>query len=82
VRCVGPSGCQGGGGTITMQVVRGNLLTPEQTIVRKIKEILLALEVEGKVEKEERFELDVNRMNLGNCGDGREAAANTYPNKN
>ena len=82
VRCVGPSGCQGGGGTITMQVVRGYLLTPEQTIVRKIKEIFLALELEGKVEKEEIFELYVNRIFLGNRSYGIEAAANTYFNKN
>ena len=39
IRCLSPSGCQGGGGTITMQVVRGYLLTPEQTIVRKINKV-------------------------------------------
>ena len=38
VRCLRPSGCEGGGGTITMQVVRGYLLSPEQTVIRKIKE--------------------------------------------
>ena len=65
-----------------MQVVRGYLLTPEQTIVRKIKEIFLALELEGKVEKEEIFELYVNRIFLGNRSYGIEAAANTYFNKN
>ena len=45
IRCLSSSGCQGGGGTITMQVVRGYLLTREQTITRKIKEIFLALEL-------------------------------------
>ena len=45
-----------------MQVVRGYLLTPEQTIVRKIKEIFLALELEGNIDKEEIFELYVNRI--------------------
>ena len=58
--------------------MRGYLLTPEQTIVRKIKEIFLALELEGKVEKEEIFELYVNRIFLGNRSYGIEAAANTY----
>ena len=82
VRCIRPSGCQGGGGTITMQVVRGYLLTPEQTLVRKIKEIFLALELEGEVSKEEIFELYVNRIFLGNRSYGIEAAANTYFNKN
>ncbi|MBR50927.1 MAG: transglycosylase, partial [Gammaproteobacteria bacterium] len=66
IRCLSPSGCQGGGGTITMQVVRGYLLTREQTIDRKIKEIFLALELEGELDKEEIFELYVNRIFLGN----------------
>ena len=82
VRCLRPSGCQGGGGTITMQVVRGYLLTPEQTITRKIKEIFLALELESNIDKEEIFELYVNRIFLGNRSYGIEAAANTYFNKN
>ena len=82
VRCLRPSGCQGGGGTITMQVVRGYLLTPEQTIVRKVKEIFLALELESNIDKEEIFELYVNRIFLGNRSYGIEAAANTYFNKN
>ena len=81
IRCISPSGCQGGGGTITMQVVRGYLLTPEQTIIRKIKEIFLALELEGNIDKEEIFELYVNRIFLGNRSYGIEAAANTYFNK-
>ena len=61
IRCLGPKGCFGGGGTISMQVVRGYLLTRDQTIVRKVKEIFLALELEGKLTKEEIFELYVNR---------------------
>ena len=65
-----------------MQVVRGYLLTPEQTIVRKIKEIFLALELESNIDKEEIFELYVNRIFLGNRSYGIEAAANTYFNKN
>ncbi len=81
IRCLSPSGCQGGGGTITMQVVRGYLLTPEQTIVRKIKEIFLALELESNIQKEEIFELYVNRIFLGNRSYGIEAASNTYFNK-
>mgnify|MGYP003302561412 CR=1 FL=1 len=71
----------GGGGTITMQVVRGYLLTREQTITRKIKEIFLALELEGKKTKEEIFELYVNRIFLGNRSYGIQAASNTYFNK-
>ena len=82
IRCLRPTGCEGGGGTITMQVVRGYLLTREQTITRKIKEIFLALELEGKLKKEEIFELYVNRIFLGNRSYGIQAAANTYFDKN
>ena len=78
VRCLRSSGCEGGGGTITMQVVRGYLLTRDQTIIRKIKEIFLALELEGAISKEEIFELYVNRIFLGNRSYGIEAASNTY----
>ncbi len=81
MRCLSSSGCEGGGGTITMQVVRGYLLTREQTINRKLKEIFLALELEGKLDKEEIFELYVNRIFLGNRSYGIEAASNTYFNK-
>ena len=81
IRCLGPRGCFGGGGTISMQVVRGYLLTRDQTIVRKVKEIFLALELEGKLTKEEIFELYVNRNFFGNRSYGIEAAANTYFNK-
>ena len=78
IRCLQSSGCQGGGGTITMQVVRGYLLTREQTVIRKIKEIFLALELESNIGKQEIFELYVNKIFLGNRSYGIEAAANTY----
>ena len=78
LRCLRPNGCEGGGGTITMQVVRGYLLTRDQTVIRKIKEIFLALELEGISNKEEIFELYVNRIFLGNRSYGIEAASNTY----
>tara|TARA_B100001094_G_scaffold318369_1_gene361831 strand:- start:2573 stop:5002 length:2430 start_codon:yes stop_codon:yes gene_type:complete len=78
IRCLSVTGCEGGGGTITMQVVRGYLLTRDQTVIRKIKEIYLALELEGNMSKEEIFELYVNRIFLGNRSYGIEAAANTY----
>tara|TARA_Y100000741_G_scaffold166447_1_gene125919 strand:+ start:986 stop:3415 length:2430 start_codon:yes stop_codon:yes gene_type:complete len=78
IRCLRATGCEGGGGTITMQVVRGYLLTRDQTVIRKLKEIFLALELEGTISKEEIFELYVNRIFLGNRSYGIEAAANTY----
>ena len=67
-----------GGGTITMQVVRGYLLYREQKIIRKIKEIYLAFELESSASKEEIFSLYLNTIFLGNRSYGVEAAANKY----
>ena len=82
IRCLSPNGCYGGGGTISMQVVRGYLLTREVTITRKAREIFLALQLEGEISKEEIFELYINRNFFGNRSYGIEAASNTYFNKN
>jgi len=67
-----------GGGTISMQVVRGYLLSREQKIIRKIKEIYLAFELESSASKEEIFSLYLNTIFLGNRSYGAEAAANKY----
>ena len=67
-----------GGGTITMQVVRGYLLSREQKIIRKIKEIYLAFELESSASKEEIFSIYLNTIFLGNRSYGVEAAANKY----
>ena len=67
-----------GGGTISMQVVRGYLLSREQKILRKIKEIYLAFQLESYANKEEIFSLYLNTIFLGNRSYGVEAAANKY----
>ena len=67
-----------GGGTISMQVVRGYLLSREQKIIRKIKEIYLAFELESVATKEEIISLYLNTIFLGNRSYGVEAAANQY----
>ncbi|MBS9403156.1 PBP1A family penicillin-binding protein [Halomonas sp. TRM85114] len=67
-----------GGSTITMQVARNYLLTLEQTFTRKIREILLALQMEQILTKEEILELYVNKIFLGNRAYGIAAAAETY----
>jgi penicillin-binding protein 1A len=67
-----------GGSTITMQVARNYLLTREQTFTRKIREILLALQMEQILSKEEILELYVNKIFLGNRAYGIAAAAETY----
>ncbi|QJQ95072.1 MULTISPECIES: penicillin-binding protein 1A [Halomonadaceae] len=69
---------QSGGSTITMQVARNYLLTLDRTFTRKIREILLALQMEQVLTKEEIFELYVNKIFLGNRAYGIAAAAETY----
>lgn len=69
---------QTGGSTITMQVARNFFLTREQVFSRKFNEILLALQIEGKLSKDEILELYTNKIYLGNRAYGIEAAARVY----
>ncbi len=69
---------QSGGSTITMQVARNFFLTLDQTFIRKFTEILLALEIEQRLTKEDILELYVNRVFLGHRSYGFETAAQTY----
>ena len=69
---------QSGGSTITMQVARNYLLTLDQTFTRKIREILLALQMEQVLNKEEILALYVNKIFLGHRSYGIAAAAKTY----
>ncbi|MGA2960205.1 MAG: PBP1A family penicillin-binding protein [Candidatus Korobacteraceae bacterium] len=57
-----------GGSTITMQLSRGFFLTPEKRIKRKLIEILIALELEQKLTKQQIFELYANQVDLGQRG--------------
>ncbi|WP_416138129.1 penicillin-binding protein 1A [Halomonas sp. HK25] len=72
---------QSGGSTVTMQVARNYLLTLDRTFTRKIREILLALQMEQVLSKEEILELYVNKIFLGNRAYGIAAAAETYYNR-
>jgi penicillin-binding protein 1A len=67
-----------GGSTLTMQVARNYFLSLERTFLRKFNEILLAIEIERALSKEEILELYVNRVFLGHRAYGFEAAAQTY----
>jgi len=67
-----------GGSTITMQVARNFFLTPEKTYIRKLKEIFLAIRIEDKLEKQEIFELYLNKIYLGHRSYGVGAAAQVY----
>ncbi|MCF6354664.1 MAG: penicillin-binding protein 1A [Candidatus Polarisedimenticolaceae bacterium] len=67
-----------GGSTITMQVARNFFLTPEKTYIRKLKEIFLALRIEGELEKQDIFALYLNKIYLGQRAYGVGAAAQVY----
>jgi len=69
---------QSGGSTITMQVAKNFFLTNERSFSRKINEILLALQIERELSKDEILELYVNKIYLGNRAYGIEAAAQVY----
>ncbi|BFM05185.1 penicillin-binding protein 1A [Halioxenophilus aromaticivorans] len=73
---------QGGGSTITMQVARNFFLTRDQVFTRKFNEILLALQIERELTKEEILSLYLNKIYLGNRAYGIQAAAQIYYGKN
>jgi penicillin-binding protein 1C len=68
--------------TITQQVARNLLMSPEErsqeTYSRKIKEVVLAVEIERRYDKEQILEIYLNENNYGNLAYGIEAAAQTY----
>jgi len=67
-----------GGSTITQQLARNFFLTSEKTFTRKIKEIFLALKIEGQLGKDEILELYLNKIFLGYRAYGVGAAAEVY----
>lgn len=67
-----------GASTITQQVTKTMLLTPEKRISRKIKEAILATRLEQKLTKDEILYLYLNQIYLGAGAYGVEAAAETY----
>jgi len=67
-----------GGSTITQQLAKTLFLSPERKIQRKIKEMILALEIERRFTKEEILELYLNQIYFGAGAYGVEAAAETY----
>jgi penicillin-binding protein 1A len=67
-----------GASTITQQVTKTMLLTPEKKLSRKIKEAILAKRMEEKLTKDEILYLYLNQIYLGAGSYGVEAAAETY----
>ncbi|OOZ37846.1 penicillin-binding protein 1A [Solemya velesiana gill symbiont] len=67
-----------GGSTITMQVARNFFLSSEKTYTRKLNEILLALQIERELPKQQILELYLNKIYLGHRSYGVGAAAQVY----
>ncbi len=75
-------GITSGASTITQQVARMLLLTPEEraqrTVERKAREIILSAEITRRYSKDDILELYLNEINYGNLAYGVEAATETY----
>ncbi|MEM9192430.1 MAG: PBP1A family penicillin-binding protein [Myxococcota bacterium] len=71
-----------GASTITQQVVKLMLLSPERTISRKIRELILARRLEQELDKEEILHLYLNHINFGHGRYGVQEAAQFYFDKN
>ncbi len=67
-----------GGSTLTQQLVKNVLLTQEQTITRKIKELMLSIQVDRKYSKNQILEMYLNDVGYGGATTGVEAAAEYY----
>lgn len=67
-----------GGSTITQQVVKSLLLTPERTLMRKLKEAVLAYRLDNSLSKQDILYLYLNQIYLGGGAYGVEAAARIY----
>ena len=67
-----------GASTITMQLAKQVSFGPEQRMIRKLKEMLLAIKIERELTKDEILELYVNIMAFGKQAYGVQAAAHTY----
>src|SRR3989344_332488 len=67
-----------GGSTLTQQLVKNVLLTPERSVWRKVREFVLAIQIERKYSKDEILQMYLNEAPYGGTAWGVEAAAETY----
>ncbi|MGQ9897724.1 MAG: penicillin-binding protein 1A [Acidobacteriota bacterium] len=67
-----------GGSTLTQQLAKLLFLSPERTLERKLREAILALQIERQYTKEQILELYCNQINLGGGAYGVEAGAQYY----
>ncbi len=69
---------EGGGSTLTQQLVKNALLTADRSFIRKIKELILAIQVERSYTKDQILEMYLNEIPYGGTAYGIEAASNLY----
>lgn len=67
-----------GGSTITQQLVKNTLLTPDRSYIRKIKELVLAIKIDNSMPKDKILEAYLNEVPYGGNVYGIEAASKTY----
>jgi 1A family penicillin-binding protein len=67
-----------GGSTLTQQLVKNVLLTPQRAISRKIKEFVLSVQIEKKYSKDEILKMYLNESPYGGTAWGVAAASETY----
>lgn len=72
---------QGGASTLTQQLVKNAILTNERSLTRKLKEAILALQIERVYSKEQILKLYFNEIPYGSTNYGIEAASQAYYNK-
>ncbi len=78
VKNIRAGGAKEGASTITQQLARNLFLTHEKTLSRKIREALLALQIERNYNKEEILEMYLNQIYFGEGSYGVESASRTY----
>ena len=67
-----------GGSTITQQFVKNSILTKEKSFERKLKEVILSVEIEQKFSKDEILQMYLNEIPYGSNAYGIEAASQTF----
>jgi len=70
-----------GGSTIPQQLIRSSFLTLEKTIKRKVREAILAIELDRRYSKDQILEWYLNQVPFGSNAYGAETAARTFFNK-
>ena len=71
----------GGGSTITQQLTKNALLSPEKVYIRKVEELFLAVEIEKNYSKDDILEMYLNQVYFGSGSWGIQQASSKYFNK-